>query len=340
MNEGANTPPSVVAAYGSRTITLTDEDPALANLRRASIDRVQWKDRLSRTWNGGLMRPHGASRAPLVVLIYEFNPHLFMPDGCTTTAFAAQALASRGMAVLQMPRGNSLPVHDLIQPWTSGQGPGFVEGLDAAVEFLAQRGWIDPQRVGIVGFSQTSTLVTYAITHPGRTKLRAAIAADGGDSTYLNYLIGMVNSPGSIVRMQSVEGFVGSDGTFWDDRETWLEQQPGFNLHRVSAPLLLTVNGKHNALALLEIYAGLRILGKPVEFLMVPQGGHQLRRPRERIASMGATVDWMAYWLHGTEDADRSKSAQYERWRALREPQPAATAHSVEEGRSELSADR
>ena len=97
-----------------------------------------------------------------------------------------------------------------------------------------------------------------------------------------------------------------------------LRNAPGFNPDRVATPLLLTVNGINNRTSFLELYVGLRANGRAVELLHFPQGEHELKKPREREASLQATVDWVSFWLLGVESAATpARSEQFSRWRAL-----------------------
>lgn len=314
VEQSANRPPNVVAYEGARRVELLSPDPVLRNSRWADVSTVTWRDAHSRNWLGGLTLPRGshtASAPPLVIQIYNFEPDRFLPDGSFSTAYAAQAMTDSGFAVLQM------RIRDVDGMSTPREGPSFVEGVDAAVDYLAGRGLVDPSRVGIVGFSRGGYLVAYALTNPGKTKFAAAIDADGGDPSYVTYLTHSVLSAGAAAGTAEFEALYGG-GSFWANREQWLAHAPGFNTHRVTAPVLLTVSGVQNRASALELYSGLRLNGKPVELLHFPQGQHELQRPRERQASLQATVDWMTFWLLQRQDDSPNKREQFSRWENLR----------------------
>jgi hypothetical protein len=68
-----------------------------------------------------------------------------------------------------------------------------------------------------------------------------------------------------------------------------------------------------------EPYAGLHLLHKPVELVMLNNHDeHILTNPAMRIVSQGGSVDWFRFWLKDEEDPDPAKIKQYTRWRALR----------------------
>jgi dipeptidyl aminopeptidase/acylaminoacyl peptidase len=310
VRDELNTPSVIIASHNGKEIRLTPEDPVVAGARRAKVEPVTWTDKSGATWNGGITMPAAKSKGkvPLVVQIYDFEPNRFLPDGIATTAFAMQPLAAQGIAVIQM----TMP-REIVN-----EGPPFVEAVDSAVEMAAAKYGIDPARVGLLGFSRSGGRTSYAITHPGRTKLAAALVADGGDANYVSYLNYATIFPGFAKVVQNTLEAV-NGGIFWKNKQTWIERSPGFNLERVETPLLVTAPGPFPFLVANEMYSGLRMLNKPVELLAFPEGAHQLMLPRERVASLEATVDWMSFWLTGREDP--AKPEQNARWRELRKLQ-------------------
>lgn len=313
VRDALNTPSVIVASHNGKEIRLTADDPVVTAARRANVELVSWTDKTGAQWNGGITMPARKSRKgkpPLVVQIYDFEPNRFLPDGIATTAFAMQPLAAQGIAVLQMtmPRG------------VVNEGPPFVEAVDSAVEMAAAKYGIDPAKVGLLGFSRSGARTSYAVTHPGRTKLAAALVADGGDANYGAYLNYAATFPSIAKAVQSTLEAI-NGGSFWSNKASWLERAPGFNLDRVETPLLITAAGPFTFLVGNEMYTGLRMLNKPVELVSFPEGAHQLMLPRERIASIEATVDWMSFWLQGREDRNPAKAEQYARWRDMRKQQ-------------------
>ena len=67
-----------------------------------------------------------------------------------------------------------------------------------------------------------------------------------------------------------------------------------------------------------EWFEGLTRLKRPVELVFMPEGGHILERPRDRMVSQRGNVDWFCFWLKGEEDSEPAKAGQYVRWHELR----------------------
>jgi hypothetical protein len=320
IRESANDPPVVVASDGKNEIALTSEDPALHGIWRSPVRQVEWREANGRIVRGGLLLPRkfvGSAPFPLVIQAYNYAPDQFLPDGTATTAFAAQALVSAGIAVLFL----DIPAADIDMTWgkevvrSPREGESFVHRIDAAVEALAAEGLIAPTQVGLVGFSRSGFNTYYAITHPGRTKLAAAIVADGTTMSYGEYIADAATS---------VQAGGGSEqqyygGDFWSSRDAWLEHAPGFNVNRVTTPALFTFNNKVNGILALETLGAFRLAHRPFEMVCFPDGAHQLQLPKERLASMELTVDWFSFWLLGKENASLDKAEQFARWRKLRD---------------------
>lgn len=314
--QSANDPPIVVVSDGMRREMLSAPDPALVGVHRARIEDVTWKEPDGLIAHGGLMLPRGVrpgDRVPLVIQAYHWLPNQFLPDGSASTAYAAQPLAARGIAVLFL----DIPIID--KPEVGDQPAeltSFVDRIDAAVESLAEAGTIDPNRVGLIGFSRGGYMTYYAVTHPGRIRLAAAVEADGWTGGYLGYLL--EKSVEADSEGETAQQYGG--GTFWKNKKGWLDRTPAFNLDRVQTPVLFTyVNSTILSYYASEFLAGFHLNNKPVEIFVLPRGEHQLQTPREREASLEASVDWMTYWLLNCEELSGTTADRLARWRYLRQ---------------------
>jgi dienelactone hydrolase len=316
LEEGPNDPPRIVAELEGSKLTLTSPDPALEGLARADVRTVEWKEADGKTEQGLLMLPPKKDGDRLPPLVVQGNVSLreFRPDGATFGAFAAQSLVARGIAVLQINiAANSSTA---LSP---REGPFFVQRLDAAVEELVRQGLIDRSKVGLAGFSRSGYATYYIVTHPGRTPVSAAVVFDGITTSYGEYVIqaGLGDAEGT-----AHYGKQYGNGTFWDNKQGWLDA-PAFNVERVRAPVLFaTANRKVAAFAALETIGAFRHARRPFEYLMFSDGSHALQRPLERLFATTQALDWMSYWLLGIEPKDDA-TGRVQRWRMLKDMQPA-----------------
>jgi len=144
-------------------------------------------------------------------------------------------------------------------------------------------------------------------------RLKAASITDGVMVGYPEYLFFDSVS-------KEFDSMIGAK-PFGEGLQQWLKRSPGFNLDKVTAPLLVVGLGPRSLLDMWEPYAGLRYLQKPVDLIVLNSNEHVLKNPAVRVASQGGSVDWFRFWLKGEEDPDPAKAAQYARWRALRKMQ-------------------
>lgn len=318
--QGANESPRVVASAAKRTAALTETDPALRGIQLLHGERFSWRESSEKTGVGMLTLPNGmkaGQRVPLVIQVSFAIPEFFLPDGPARSTDAAQVLAARGIAALQV----EMPLY----PAAKQEGPTFVARVESAVLELERRGLIDSSRVGLTGFSHAGYEVLYAITHPERVRWAAAMGSDFFRGSYSSYLeqAALTPPPSLVGGYEAVTG-----GSFWERKDEWLNFEPTFNVDKVTAPFLISSHGfsiddwspvRREAGDLLGLFGAFMRNHKPVEYLYLGYSNHQLSRPRERLASLSAMVDWMAFWLQGYEDPSPEKARQYARWRPMRD---------------------
>ncbi len=316
--QDCNRPPELVARLpgGPSSVVLTDLNPQFAAIDRPRVEVIEWQDAAGRPWKGGLLLPRAAKagqKVPLVVQ-YWFQPKYFQPEGATTSAFAASSLASRGIAVL----GLADPPGAVDASYSVGGATRAADlyrhGVESGIDHLAGRGLVERDRVGLLGFSRSGYLAKYFLSQSSYP-LRAAVVASSTDLGYWQYLT-LVGEHAGWVR----PGFEQANGgkPFWLDPQGWLQHAPGFNLRNTSAALRLESYSRLEALYQWEHFAAYRILNRPVEMLVIPEGAHNLKKPSHRLLSQQGNVDWFAFWLNGEEDPAPAKGDQYRRWRNLR----------------------
>jgi hypothetical protein len=161
-----------------------------------------------------------------------------------------------------------------------------IAGYESAIERLAADGIIDPERVGIIGFSRTCYYVESALVRNPRW-FAAATLADGVDESYMNYLlfgVGRSHDEG--------EQIYGST-PFGDGLKRWTEHAPGFHLDRIQTPIRIEAITSRSVLQEWEIYASLFKQERAVDLIYLPDGQHILQKPLERtmpLSSLGHLV--------------------------------------------------
>ena len=291
---------------------LTDLNPEYREIELGQVEPISWTNRYGSRCAGFLITPVGyipGKRYPMILLSAPVR-ELFISDAAYTTAYAPQSLANAGFVVVisQYPLDNRIPRGRF--PGEMSAAYNWMAMVESAVDLLARRGMADPENVGIAGFSRTSWLTDFTLTH-SRYHFTAASSADSGIYTYEMYF--RSNSRDLVTGSETQVGGPPYGKTLQD----WLRYAPPFNAERVRAAILMEYNGtaEHG----FEFFTALGRLGKPVEFYRYPNGSHPLDTPFERVASLERNVEWFRFWMQGWEGkAPDYDTRQYDRWRALR----------------------
>jgi hypothetical protein len=311
LEEDINTPPKIFISdpKSDRKARFFDLNPAFAQLQFGKVEAVSWKATDGHEVQGGLYLPPGytsGTRYPLVIQTHGFRKDRFWIDGPWSSAFAAAALAAKGMAVLQV-GGSTESGEDSKYVESPEEAPRQMATYEGAIDYLDGRGLIDRNQVGMIGFSRTVFYVEYTLTHSSY-HFTAVTLADGFDGGYMNYLLWPT------VDYVRVNGGPPNGSSL----PSWLKNSPGFNLDKVSAAVRLEYYGPAMFLGGWQWFSGLSLLEKPVDFLWLPDGTHLLVKPSERLISQQGNVDWFSFWLMGEEDSDPAKREEYKRWEGLR----------------------
>lgn len=198
-------------------------------------------------------------------------------------------------------------VQDLV--WLNG-----VRSFEDAVGAMAAEGVVDPDRVGIAGYSRGSQMVNVTMTQS--TMFKAASSGEGG---YLEPA-GYFTVPSSPRSYQAVFG-----GSPYDAGavENYRRLSPTFRASLASGPLLQQVAVPRPPTV--QFYAALRAAGIPSQITAYPGEDedaaetHLFHVPRNRLAAMQENMEWFDFWLLGRESTREGAMAQYARWRVLRE---------------------
>jgi dipeptidyl aminopeptidase/acylaminoacyl peptidase len=316
VKQNLNDPPAlwVTNRKSGKGKRLWDPNPQFAGLRFGETSVYRWRDESGYEWTGGLIKPVDylpGKLYPLVIQTHGFWDWQFMTDGAYPSAMAARPLASAGFVVLQTSYRDDID-------FSLEDVPVHIREFEGAIKQLATEGLIDPQKVGVIGFSWSAHHVEGAlIWHP--SLFAAATIADGVDNSYMQYHL-WGGEAGHYIE-NNFEKTNGGKPLGQEGLKKWMEAALDFHLDRVQTPLRIEARGPASLLGEWEIYSSLWHQTKPVELIYIPQGQHVSAKPLERMASQQGNVDWFRFWLQGYEDPDPGKKSQNERWRHLRELQ-------------------
>ena len=325
LEEDLNNPPKIYVAdpESKRKELLLDLNPQFRELDFGRTEVITWTTADGTELTGGLYLPPDyvlGKRYPLVIQTHGFTSKRFSMGGLKewNSAFAARPLASAGIVVLQGYGGigeEQYKKNEKRLGSTPEQARVRMEkqAYEGAIDALAERGLIDRDRVGIVGWSRAVCFVAYTLTH-SKYSFAAASLVEGVDCGYFQELA----FPPSAWDINKMNGGAVPLG---EGLQEWFKESPGFNLDKVHTPVRLLELEGDTVLGLWEWYVGLSFQRKPVDFVFLPAADHFVNRPWERVVAQQGLVDWFRFWLKGEVDSDVAKNEQYVRWRELRKLQ-------------------
>ena len=292
---------------------LANTDPVTFTGYYSYVDRVsvfEWEDKNGRFSSGGLVKPPNfeeGRKYPLVIQTHGFQEKRFFRVGYSETSNAGRALASRDIMVLQVAE----PYADTEETWNHAVEFGSDVYL-AAIDELNDRGMIDPENVGITGYSFGGWTVAMSITRePDR--FAAAVLANTDPVTFTGYY-SYVDSP----LQGAIEDYYVGEAPIGDGLQAWADRVPLLSIMNIQAPVLISATDPWHLIGVWDFYAALRYQKKPVELQYIRSGKHNVTKPLHKLAHQEHITDWFDFWLNDHEEPDPLKERMYRRWRDLR----------------------
>jgi dipeptidyl aminopeptidase/acylaminoacyl peptidase len=178
-------------------------------------------------------------------------------------------------------RGYLLFVPDI--PYEVGHpGESALDAVVPGVQALANRGFVDRERIGMQGHSWGGYQIAWMIT---RTNLFAAAEA-GAPVANMTSAYGGIRWGTGMSRMfqyERTQSRIG--GTLWEAPMLYIQNSPLFALDKVQTPLLMMHNDEDTAVPWeqgIELFVSLRRLQKPVWLLNYNGEAHGLGRDANR----------------------------------------------------------
>lgn len=246
--------------------------------------------------NGYLVRPRGVEGpAPMVVIVHggPWARDHWSSAGYGTT----QMLANRGYAVLTVNyRGSTGYGRDFMMAGKQLYFTRMQQDIAEAAQWAVDHGVADPQRMAVLGASF------------GGFSVLAQLARKDQDWRCGVDIVGVAdwarvieNWPPFWRNRHMFHAFYG-DPADPSQRAQMRANSPISHLEKITAPLLV-IHGANDVRVLRQdsddVVAGLRALGRPVEFMSFPDEGHAIRRWPNRLAMWRRVEDTLAQCLGG-----------------------------------------
>ncbi len=273
---------------------LTNVNPQVETWKLPKISTFSWKGANGDKVEGVLeLPPHheAGQRVPLVVEIH----------GGPTTATYCQLqywiygrtlLPAKGYAVLSPNyRGSTGYGDKFVSDLLGRENDIDVEDILKGVDALIERGIADPERLGVMGWSNGGYLTNCVISRT--TRFKAASSGAGIVDAVMEF--GSNDEPAYTM--------VFKRGLPWTNADQYHRASPTFALHKIRTPTLIHVGGSdercppgHSRM----LYRALKEYVKlPTELLVYPGEPHGLTKYKHRKAKMEWDLAWFERYILG-----------------------------------------
>jgi len=310
LRERNTLPPEIVVIDASTKVIrpLVNLNPEFGAIRVSSATRIEGINSYGDPWFGYLVRPLDyveGKKYPLVITTYRCGDYFL--GGATGNESPIQVYAANGFAVLCFdvgPPRNIAPgdYETKLLDWASPTA-----SMEMAAAELIGQGLVDPERVGITGFSHGAEIVGYAVTH---SNLFHAVIGAGGYDPYFYFIGGNA--------WHQIFGRWGLGG--WPEGNTkprWQEIAMSLRADLVQSPVLENI-ADSEYIAYLPRVVSLQELGKPVELHIYPYELHVKNQPRHRYEIYVRNLNWFRFWLQDETQFEPGQMDEIKRWQKLR----------------------
>lgn len=273
---------------------ISDENQAYAGLRTPSTDVIRWNSKDGLQIEGLITYPFDyqeGKKYPLLVEIHGGPMGFFREDfiGNPCNVYPHIMFAEAGFIILRPnPRGSCGYGIDFRNALIEDLGGGDWEDIITGIEALDQRGIIDKERMGIMGWSYGGYMTAWGIAH---TNIFKAASAGG---SYCN----LVSFDGTTDSIYFLKDYL--QGSFFDKESLYRKMSPIYYMQNVSTPCLIqhgVLDQRVPVSQAYELYYALHGLGKAVTLHLYPKMYHFPITPKITKAVMKANLDWFTTHL-------------------------------------------
>lgn len=275
-------------------VRLTNANPWIEKeIMVAKAEIVRWKSKDGMEIEGVFYLPgdyQEGAKVPLILHIHGGPPghfaNRFRPN---FQIYAGLGYASFGPNI----RGSDSYGDDLLTALMGDVGGGEYDDLMTGVDYLIDERQVDPERLGVRGWSWGGILGSWAITQTDRFKA-ASLGAMVGSWT-------AETGPGLSFDLRL--HYIG--GAHWINPEEWRRVSSLWYVKNVTTPTLL-LHGERDLVSTanqaLMFFTALKDIGKaPVRYVHFPREPHGFREPRHQRRRDIEEIKWMQKYVMGID---------------------------------------
>jgi dipeptidyl aminopeptidase/acylaminoacyl peptidase len=233
----------------------------------------------------------GSKPTPLLVQIHGGPTGIDRPVLLDTRYYPTDVWVGRGALVLKVNyRGSAGYGEAFRQLNVRNLGVGDAWDVVSGIDDLVARGWVDPARVGCMGWSQGGYISAFLTTSTTKCK---AVSVGAGISNWATYYYNTDITPFTIQ-------YLGDDPI--DDPAIYEKTSPMSYIKDAATPTLIQHGENDRRVPIpnaYELRQGLEDRGVAVEMIVYKGFGHGINKPKSMRAVMRHNLEWFGHYLWG-----------------------------------------
>ena len=279
-------------------VKLTSNGDQLKSYTLAEKEMVTWESQDGTEINGVLITPSDfdpSRKYPLFVVIHGGPTGISRPAKFISSNryYPIEQFCSRGAVVLMPNYRGSAGFGEAFRSLNyRNLGVGDYQDVISGVDYLIEKGFVDPERVCSMGWSQGGYISAFITTYSDRFR---AVSVGAGISDWVDYYYRTDITP-------FCPQYLGA--TPWDDPGIYAKTSPMTHIKSAQTPTLIQ-HGSDDARVPInnayKLYRGLKDEGVPVKFAIYKGFGHGINKPKEQLAVLTHNWQWFSHWVWGDE---------------------------------------
>lgn len=284
----------VADAVKPKPVRLTAVSEQLSGFDTSHREVVRWRSKDGAEIEGVLYSPaklEPGRRYPLLVVIHGGPTGVDTPSVGPDRYYPIERFVAKGALVLRPNYRGSAGYGEAFRSLNvRNLGVGDYWDVISGVDWLIQRGLVDPTKVGAMGWSEGGYISAFITTTSNRFQ---AVSVGAGISDWTTYYVNTDITPFTRQYLKA---------TPWDDPAIYAKTSPITYVAGAKTPTLIQHGGADRRVPIpnaYELRQALEDKGVPVKMVVYDGFGHPINKPKQQRAVMEENEAWFAHWIWG-----------------------------------------
>ncbi|KKZ91244.1 S9 family peptidase [Bacillus wiedmannii] len=282
---------------------ITNENSFFEDKLKSNRDIISWQSSDGLEIEGVLSTPvefDANKKYPLLVVIHGGPAWASFPifSDCFNEKYPIEQFIEKGFIVLEPNyRGSSGYGNEFLKANYRKQGIADYDDIISGVDELVEKGMVDKERVGVMGWSNGGYISAFCSTFSDRFK---AISVGGGITNWSTHYVN-TDIP------YFISMYLGN--TPWNDPDIYRKTSPMTYIKSACTPTLIQHGEKDARIPITnayELYEGLRDMEVDTELIIFKGMAYSPNQPGMNVAIMKQNLMWFSHYILGDSTKDFS----------------------------------